>query len=418
MSAESDLVHAAALLLDARIGLKPDLSFRPRLARALRDVADARNIDHRSLVGALASDVALLDQVLDRVTVQETGFFRHPEQFDTLVRLVLPAIDGPLRAWSAACANGQEAYSLAMLVNETGGSGSVLASDVSPAALHRTAAGYYHDREMRGVSAERRREHFHVADGGWQANQSLLDLVTVQRHNLLDQIPAQVAECQVVMCRNVLIYFTKAHAELFLDRLADLMDPTAYLFIGGAETLWQVSERFEPIQVGTSFAYRPRVSRPAARPEPAVAAVAAVATRHKPIQYLSAVSAELQVTARAAVHRSVENGTGPEADRTERPTDDTDVDQEELGRQLLASGSVPEAIVAFRRWAYQSPKNPAAHFQLGLALDIADERPTARRAYRAALTALDRCDSDRLADVLQGYDRAELRRLLVDRARP
>jgi chemotaxis protein methyltransferase CheR len=410
MTAESALVHTAALLLDARIGLKPDPSFRSRLARALREVADARNIDGESLVGALAGDASLLDQLLDRVTVQETAFFRHPEQFETLARTLLPPIDVPLRAWSAACANGQEAYSLAMLVREAGRSGSVLASDVSPAALHRTGAGYYHEREMRGVSAARRREHFDVVDGGWQTNQSLRDMVNVERHNLLDPIPPQVAECHVVMCRNVLIYFTQRHAELFLERLADVMDPGAYLFIGGAETVWHVTDRFEPIQTGACFAYRPRKHRAGSRPLVALTAVPVVKATRKP------APSTIVVTPHSTSSSASKVGGPQVAEQSQLPIDAAADDHERIGGQLLAGGSVREAIVTFRQWAYLSPENPAAHLQLALALDRADERPTARRAYRAALTALDRCSPDRLPHVLQGYERSELRRLLVDRS--
>jgi chemotaxis protein methyltransferase CheR len=389
-------------LLDVRIGLKSDLSFRPRLARALRDLCVALDMDLAHLVAALAADASLLDQLLERVTIQETGFFRHPEQFETVLRGVLPTINAPLLAWSAACANGQEAYSMAMLFGEAGRTGTVLATDISPAALRRTSDGCYHDREMTGVSAPRRRQHFTVSPDGWQINQNLRDTVVAQRHNLIDPIPPRVTHCQIVMCRNVLIYFSEPHARLFLDRLADAMDPAGYLFVGGAETLWQATDRFEPVQVGTSYVYRPL--RRGVKARTAVAprgvstirsTVAAVTDRLRP---LVPVSPKATIRSRDAGQLS----------------DVTD-DQEEIGRQHLADGLVTEAIVAFRRWSYQCPDDPVAHFQMGVALDRADEHTTARRAYRAALAALDRCDPDQLAAALHGYDRSELRRLLVDR---
>lgn len=88
-----------------------------------------------------------------------------------------------------------------------------------------------------------------------------------------------------------------------------------------------------------------------------------------------------------------------------------------LGRQLLDDGSVAEAIVAFRQWAYHCPEDPMAHLHLGLALDRGHGGATARRAYRAALAALDRCDPDQLPD-LEGYGPTELRKLLVARSAP
>ena len=394
MNALDPVEHEVARLLDERIGLKSNLSFRPRLTRALRDLAIARNIDDGQLGRALLADASLLDDLLDRITVQESGFFRHPEQFEAIARLLMPAIDGPLRAWSAASANGQEAYSLAMLFAEADRPGSVLASDVSQAARRRTADGRYADREMRGVSADRRRRHFSGDGDSWLAKQPLRDMVVAQRHNLIDTIPPHVATCQIVMCRNVLIYFGEPHARLFLDRLADVMAPNAHLFLGGAETMWQISDRFEPMQIGSAYAYRPRP-----RPRPVTGRAAATGTtpalrpprspRPKPVQ--SAGTSDLTV---------VEAGT----------------DYGLIGGRLMADGLIAEAVVAFRQWSYDSPDDPLAHFQMGIALDCLDDTRMARRAYRAALAALDRCDAQQLANVLKGFERTELRNLLVARS--
>jgi chemotaxis protein methyltransferase CheR len=392
-------LHTAAQLLDDRIGLKPDISFRPRLARALRDVADSLNIERDELVGSLATNAALFDAVLNKVTVQESGFFRHPEQFEILARVILPKIQAPFRAWSAASANGQEAYSMAIAMTEAGGSGSVFASDVSPSALMRTATGSYAAREMGGVSEERRRRHFLREGDRWRVRQDLREMVTAQRHNLLDPIPPHVATCQVVMCRNVLIYFKLRHAESFLDRLADAMPPTACLFVGAAETLWQMTDRFEPAQIGVSYVYRP-IPRGVGHRSPPVSIAKTVAHKH----------------AHPAASATATHLSEPSApSQSDQALDETGQEDGRLGRQLLAGGSLQLAIVAFRRWAFLSPDDPAAYFQLGSALDEAEAHTSALRAYRAAIAALDRCEPERLVEVLHGYNSAELRRLLVDR---
>ena len=413
MTTDSALLHTAAQLLDARIGLKPDITFRPRLARALRDVADSMNIEHAELVGALATDAALFDALLNKVTVQESGFFRHPEQFEILARVLLPKIEAPFRAWSAASANGQEAYSIAMTMTEASGPGSVFASDVSTGALQRTAIGSYAAREMGGVSEERRRRHFLREGDRWRARQDLREMVTVQRHNLLDPIPPYVATCHVVMCRNVLIYFKLRHAESFLERLADAMPRTACLFVGAAETLWQMTDRFEPAQIGVSYVYRPLPRGVARRTAvPAATAPAAHLAHVKPAASILKKVAHkpAQPVARTTATQVLE----PPAP-SDHTVDETGQEDGRLGRQLLASGSLQLAIVAFRRWAYLSPDDPTAYFQLGSALDEADARAPALRAYRAAIAALDRCEPDRLVEVLHGYNPSELRRLLVDR---
>jgi chemotaxis protein methyltransferase CheR len=422
VTTDGALLHAAAQLLDARIGLKPDISFRPRLARAIRDVADSMNIEREELVAALATNSTLFDALLNKVTVQESGFFRHPEQFEILARIILPKIQAPFRAWSAASANGQEAYSMAIAMTEAGEPGSVFASDVSPSALMRTGTGSYAAREMGGVSEERRRRHFLREGDRWRVRQDIRDMVTVQRHNLLDPIPPQVATCHVVMCRNVLIYFKLRHAESFLERLADAMQPTACLFVGAAETIWQMTDRFEPAQIGVSYVYRP--IRRGARRSVVAADVAALQrpSQLNPAQLKpSHVTPPVSVTKAAAHARPTESSKATHLGEPSVPSqshqalDETGQEDGRLGRQLLASGSLQLAIVAFRRWAFLSPDDPTAYFQLGSALDEAEAHTSALRAYRAAIAALDRCVPERLVEVLHGYNPGELRRLLVDR---
>ena len=414
MTVDAAVLSEASRLLDALIGLRPDGSFLPRLSRALRDVADARGIDPHRLLRVLAADPDVLDELLDRITVQETSFFRHREQFDALTATVLPGIDGPVRTWVAASANGQEAYTVAMLVAERGAGGSVLATDVSPAALDRTVAGRYRTREMGGVSSERRRRHFVLTDDTWEVRPHLRDLIVARRHNLLDPIPDEVRACQLVLCRNVLIYFAPAHAQDFLTRLADAMHPDALLFVGGAETLWHVSDRFEPEHLGDCFAFRPvsrvrpsplpraGVPRTATAP-PSPPTKAAPVTPAAPVVPVPSVPSAPPVapTAPVAPASGVDPESGPE--------------QARIGRERMSEGDTAGAVVAFRRWAYLDPDDPDSHFHLGSALERTGDTATARRAYRAALDALERGEQDPMSGVLQGYDRAELRRLLLER---
>jgi chemotaxis protein methyltransferase CheR len=247
-------------------------------------------------------------------------------------------------------------------------------------------------------------------------------MVIVERHNLIHPIPMSVGECQIVMCRNVLIYLSADHARLFLDRLADAMDPAAVLFVGGAETLWQITDRFEPVQIGSCYLYRPRPSTPPrGRGYHDVIPARSAPGRTPPptpTPTPTRTSTTPPTAMRAPVHVSiVAVAVAVSADSTAGPTpDESGPDQERLGRQLLADGAVEEAVVAFRRWAYQCPDDPMAHFHLGVALDHGNGGAAAPRAYRAALAALDRADSGQLPDLLEGYGPAELRKLLVARS--
>src|SRR3954464_12116636 len=147
-------VEQVAELLHQRIGLRAEPSLRGRLRRCIRDDAAGRFPDSQAYVASLREADAL-QRLVDRVTVQETAFFRHPEQFDVLAREVLPVLPQPVTIWSAGCANGQEAYSLAMLLEELGIAGTIVASDISTAAVRRTEQARYTDRELSGLSAER-----------------------------------------------------------------------------------------------------------------------------------------------------------------------------------------------------------------------------------------------------------------------
>jgi chemotaxis protein methyltransferase CheR len=141
------------------LGLRPDPSLLNRLQRCLRDEAAARGDDLERYVARLAGDLDARQSLYDRLTVQETAFFRHPGQFQALAEHVLPAIDGPALIWSAACSNGQEPYSLAMVLDEQAVPGSVIATDVSTQALRRTSEGSYRSRELGGLSPARRERY-------------------------------------------------------------------------------------------------------------------------------------------------------------------------------------------------------------------------------------------------------------------
>jgi chemotaxis protein methyltransferase CheR len=401
-----ELTLEASVILEAHIGLKPDPSFRPRLARALRDVATARQLAGAQLLAAISAEGPALDDLLERITVQETAFFRHPDHFGAVLDTLLAAISGPVHVWSAAAANGQEPYSLAMSLRERGLAGSVLATDVSRAAVRRISSAVYDAREVRGVSRERLQQHFVPAGAGcYRVREPERDMVIARHHNLLGPIPDDVDRCQIVFCRNVLIYLTAEHATRFLDRLADVMPADSHLVVGSAETIWHINARFEPVQLGSSYVYRRRARR-SARVVPqlgamsrAGAAVAAQVGGAHPQAARPAPPARTQSGRRAAVPSAAE--VVPVA-----------VQQPAAGERATA------AVVASRRWAYSEPDDPIAHFHLATALDESGHPVAARRAFRSALTALDSRAAGPLGDVLEGYDSAELRRLLVAKCRP
>ncbi len=396
-------VDRVGVFLRQRIGLRSEGTLRGRLRRAVVEEAGV----HGDLLGEYAEGVCRggqsLEHLVNRITVQESGFFRHPEHFDVLADAILPGLDRPVTIWSSACANGQEAYSLAMLLEEHAIPGTVIASDLSTAALDRTAQAWYSSREISGISPERCKLHL-IRDGhGWRIGPRVRARVTSFEHNLVDALPAQVASCQVVFCRNVLIYLSAEHASAFLDRLADALAPGTYLFLGAAESMWHVSDRFQPVGLGGTFVYRRR--GPGGR-TPSMSMGPAVPTSK------SARRSTVGLRPRAA------RG----AVRRVEPAVDTDLAQTaalaETGKLALAKGDHAAAIVVFRKWSYLTPEDPMGAFHLGLALEAGGHLISAQRAFAVSRAVLMDAGSTRVEPALEGFAREELLKLLDSKQAP
>lgn len=413
MTLDDDLLARVAGVLDARIGLKAEPAFRPRLARVLQDVGAVHHLEGTGLAATIESDPRLLADIIDRVTVQETGFFRHPEQFATLTDILLPQIDGPARIWSAAAANGQEPYSLAMSLREAGHDGTILATDVAPSAVRCSIDASYHLRELRGISPERRARHFSpvVDTDRWRVRDDIRELVSVRSHNLLDPIPDEIGRCHIVFCRNVLIYFAPTHAASLLDRLADAMAPNAWLVIGAAETIWHVSTRFEPQLFGASYVYRLRSRRSAAQPTRTTAPLDVKPSAPASASRRPAVSADEQRRRNVSTEplRSDAGSSRTSGDRQDPGQPEPRIH----GDELMRAGDAAGAVLEYRRWTYGAPDDPLAYFHLGAALGELGDPGAARRAYRTALVTLDASPTE---VALGGYERSEFRQLLLSRS--
>ncbi|WP_111764998.1 CheR family methyltransferase [Nakamurella deserti] len=413
------LVDRVEELLRRRIGLRPESTLRGRLRRSLREEAAARAQTPEQFVDTVTARPEALQGLLDRVTVQETGFFRHPEHFTVLAETLLPTLPEPVSLWSAASSNGQEAYSLAMVLAENGIEGSVLATDLSTSAVQRTAAGRYTAREMGGLSPARIERHFTIVGDGFQVAPELRRRVSAHLHNLAGPLPDRARGCQVVFCRNVLIYFSPEHAATFVDRVADTL-PGAALFLGGAEAMWPISRRYETVRGGNTFWYRlpagagrptatvPTPPPPVPTPPPPVRARTAAApgpTRPLPAAPPATPRTPPPPTPAAPAPTVADPSAALAADLTR------------AGQRALAAGDHAGAVVAFRKCVYLAPDDALAHLHLGLALEAADDRLAAQRSFGAARRALLHHDPAQPAPALGGYAAAELLRLLDTKRR-
>jgi chemotaxis protein methyltransferase CheR len=396
------ILDRAAGLLHRELGLRPDPAMLSRLRRCLRDEAAARQQEPDAYIETLTADRAVRQSLFDRVTVQETSFFRHPGQFEALAHHVLPHLAGPVTMWSAGCANGQEAYSLAMVLDEHGAQGTVMATDVSTKALERTAGARYFTRELTGLSSARRARHLTGGPHDFEIRRSIRDRVVVQHHNLVtDGLPDYLACCQVVFCRNVLIYFSPEQATAFLTRLAGQLPAGAFLFLGYAETIWQVTDLFEPVRIGASFECHRRREQPTlALPGPARRVGPA-----RPDRVLGRPArppAPASIVGRPA--KPAISATSPAAATSAEQT----LELTRTGQAAAADRDYPTAITAFRKCVYLAPDDPMSHLHLGLALEASGDRVSAGRAFDAARAALHRFELPEVVAALGGYRSEEL----------
>ena len=286
VKSESGLAVSAdkAYLFEARlrpIAQKWKLNGIEQLAEALRCQRNA----------------AQIRDVIEAMTVNESFFFRDAKPFDQLRQCLLPNLMTSrgsarrLRIWSSAASSGQEAYSIAMLIDELGlvaqgWTVEVVGSDISTEILERAKAGLYTSFEVqRGLPAKLLARYFTRDGDKWRVAEPLRRAVRFTRHNLLHDL-APLGQFDIIFCRNVLLYFDVSTKARVLAAIHRQMPADGYLVLGAAETVLGVSDKF------TSAPGLPGVFVPLTRHSGAAAArLAALAQEPRPLfQYGSSLS--------------------------------------------------------------------------------------------------------------------------------
>lgn len=193
-----------------------------------------------ALARLIQRDDKALQDLVNYITINVTEFFRNPDRFEYLRDHVLPALakeTDELRIWSAGCATGEEAYTLAILLAELGiHRASILATDIDENVLAVARRGTYSPERMDGVDAARRARFFRRStDGWWSVNSEVRRYVEFQRHDLLrDPYPGGM---HLILCRNVVIYFTDAAKHRLYKGFAKSLVTGGYLLLGGTESI-------------------------------------------------------------------------------------------------------------------------------------------------------------------------------------
>ncbi len=416
----NDPLERVADLLARESGIQVKGSQRGALAAALGRVSPG--MDAEGFLAAIADPARralLLGQLIDQVAVQETFFMREPRELEAVdwhQLLVIAHARGEDRVnvWVSACASGEEAYSVAMLASEAFGHGrppvSILATDISARALGRAERAVYSERSTRELSLDRL-ERFLIRDGVRSTvGEPLRSLVRLRRHNLVADPAPPPGEVpfDLVLCRNVLIYFDPETVEAVVGSLESSLQPGGQLILGASDRLTSSAWRLAGIAAdeappAVAEGARPLLRRPRGRGSRAL---------RRPLGR-PAEERTPEAPPRPHEHdRTPDASPRPQEDEMSEALDACNRGEyaaaiESANRVLasnplnaeayyvrglgeLAAGERAAAVGSLRRALYVDPTFAPAAFQLGRALDLGGERQAARKAYARTLHILER----------------------------
>lgn len=444
--APAPLLPRLRALLAARLGLQFDDRQDDRLATALTRVAGAagpeRFLDHMELAPTRAG----LDALAAELTVGETFFFRHPEQFDALRVDLLPSLTrgptatGRLRVLSAGCASGEEAYTLAVTLQRAGLQAQgiawdVLAVDVNPAALARAAAARYGEWSLRATPPEQRDLWFQqTGPAEWTPIPAIRERVRFERRQLgaPDAVFWAPDSFDVIFCRNVLMYLEPAALQQAIRHLTGALAPGGVLFLGHAETLrGSAQARAAGLalrQAHGCFFYRREAEDtplawpfPWAPPPPAAAATLPPPAPLPPVVDAARPGSEAEQALLDEALLLIEAGQLDDGlracARLAGPRTPATLQAEVLFLQGLAMeerGQLPAAEWHHQRAAAKDAAFALPHLRLGLLARRRGEIVAARRELQRALTLLEGESPERLRRFGGGFERDDLRRLCLE----
>ena len=309
-----------------------------------------------------------LRQLAELVLNHETFFFRNGPQLRALQEVLLPEIHrrkpigAPIRIWSAGCATGEEAYSLAILACETLGrplarTVEIWATDLSEAALQKARAGRYRGRALGNLSSELLRRYFLPQEDGYVVGDALRSLVRFEPLNLLEPFPSYTRGIDIIFCQNVTIYFQLETCQKLIERFYDCLPDGGLLFLGFSETLWNIFDAFQPREVAGAYVYykekeSSNSDRPAMPAEPRKGPT-------RPLVQRRGATRPLDLR-HASVQRASEPGASRERTRSSHQAaavgEPGAADRDALlrGRELLCVGQTTEALEALRHISPQS----------------------------------------------------------------
>ncbi len=206
-------------------------------------------------------------KVIEAMTTNETSFFRDSHPFESFKNIIIPELiekkkmERGLNIWSAACSTGQEAYSLAMIINELSHNFyqwdiKIYASDISKEVIEKAEKGLYNQIEInRGMPQAMLSKYFRNENDYWKIKDEIKKMVNFMQVNLVCQWP-NLPRQDIIFLRHVLIYFDLHTRREIFDKIKKILNPDGYLILGVGETTNNIHDSFESVHIDKTICYR------------------------------------------------------------------------------------------------------------------------------------------------------------------
>lgn len=225
-----------------KLGIDLSLYKEAQMKRRLTSLRERRGYENfADYFQALAKDKTLLQEFLDRMTINVSEFYRNPKRWEVLEKKIIPNLlhnRKKVKIWSAACSTGEEPYSVAMLMNEyfPDVEFEIIATDIDEAVISKAKLGIYTEQSLRDLPEIMKNKYFVNKNGVHHIDPAIKKLIQFKRHNLLaDPYPKNI---DLVLCRNVLIYFTDEAKDYIYHQFSESLGPNGILFVGSTEQIF------------------------------------------------------------------------------------------------------------------------------------------------------------------------------------
>lgn len=219
---------------------------RPQMERRINSFMRTNNApDYKSFIDMIRRDKELYRRFIEHLTINVSEFFRNPNHWEILEKDIIPELlqdSKTLRVWSAGCSTGEEPYSLAMLFKERFGGRmeTIMATDLDRDVMERASIGLYNHKAFLTVPDSYRHKYFTREGEFYRISDEIKKMVQFKHLNLLkDEFPRN---CDLILCRNVVIYFTEDTKQVLYRRFSGALKPGGVIFIGSTEQIFQPKE--------------------------------------------------------------------------------------------------------------------------------------------------------------------------------